>query len=278
MTYQFLKSDENTRFWLEFQVCSSSELGSQKAEAGNSTPGRFSHFNDLPPEIRLQIWGYLIEARTVIVACLDPDHLDEKRQQLARRPKQHPVPALLHVNHETRELALQHYELTFSWKIPYMLVSGSGRPPLKADARVWFNFELDCVLLLGELEPFDSYGFNTPMVYFLKKEDTRKVKHIACAFEELHYGESESEHIFGCLFHILDRFPSAERLLITSTLADLETRHLILPPRDNIIQNPIQKLWWAWINGMSVVTSSLADTQILMIQESELESFIAKQT
>ena len=154
-----------------------------------------------------------------------------------------------------------------------LLASDSKTPPLKSEARVWFNFELDALLLLGDLEPHDYYGFNTPMVYFLRREDTNRVKHIACAFEELHYGEYESEHIFGCLFHILDRFQSVERLLITSTQRDLDTKKLVLScPPDNIIQ----KIWRGWISGATIVTSSLADTQILMIEESDLEPFITR--
>jgi hypothetical protein len=110
------------------------------------------------------------------------------------------------------------------------------------------------------------------MVYFLAKEDTRRVRHVACAFEELHLGVYESEQIFGCLFHIVDRFPAAQRLLVTSTPRDVETRQLVLPSADNVIQ----KLWWGWVHGTSIVTSSLANTQILMIREDDLASFIAE--
>jgi len=94
---------------------------------------------------------------------------------------------------------------------------------------------------------------------------------VACAYEELHLGVYESEHIFGSLFHVVDRFPGAERLLVTSTPRDAEVRHLVLPAADNVIQ----KLWLAWVNGTSVVTSSLASKQILMIREDDLASFIA---
>jgi len=137
---------------------------------------------------------------------------------------------------------------------------------------VWFNFRLDGLLLLGELEPFDAYGFNSPMVYFLRREDARRVRHVAIAYEELHLGVFESEAVFGSLFHVVDRFAGAERLLITATARDAEVQHLDLlrPAVDNVIQ----KLWFAWINGTSIVTS-LANKQILMIREEELPGFVA---
>jgi hypothetical protein len=139
---------------------------------------------------------------------------------------------------------------------------------------VWFNFALDTLFFLGELEPFDRYGFSFPAVYFLRREDTARVRHVACAFEELGLGggdgQRESEHVFSCLFHVVDRCPASPRLLISCTPRDLEVRQDFLPASDNVVQ----KLWWAWINGTSVVTSSLAEKQILMVREGDLGSLM----
>lgn len=231
----------------------------------------FTCFADLPTELRLRVWEYLIQPRIIIAACLEADEasLHKKRTQLASRARRPAVPVLLHVNREARELGLKHYALTFAWKTPPMLVT----PPVECGPRVYFNFAADALFLLGDLEPYDGDGFNRPMVYFLRREDTRRVRHIACAFEELHYPELESEQIFGCLFHIVDRFPGAQRLLITSTPQDLEAANPVrrLPSTDNIIQ----KIWHGWIGGTSIVTSSLANTQILMVGEDGLADFIA---
>ena len=155
---------------------------------------------------------------------------------------------------------------------PRLAAPEAGAVPSSGPARVWFNFRLDGLLLLGELEPFDAYGFNSPMVYFLRREDARRVRHVAIAYEELHLGVFESEAVFGSLFHVVDRFAGAERLLITATARDAEVQHLDLlrPAVDNVIQ----KLWFAWINGTSIVTS-LANKQILMIREEELPGFVA---
>ncbi|KAK3387148.1 hypothetical protein B0H63DRAFT_150901 [Podospora didyma] len=279
------RHEEKTKFWLEFQVVSDGleEGGTAstatptatataiRADCGSDTTS-FTCFGALPPELRLKIWECLIQPRIVLAACFDSRFKDRKRAQLESRPCRPSVPVLLQVCHESRTLALRHYELSFSWKLPHRLASSeAGALPAHGEARVWFNFRQDALLLLGELEPFDQYGFNSPMVYFLRKEDTRRVRHVACAFEEMHLGIYESEQIFGSLFHIVDRFPAAQRLLVTITPHDLEVRHLVLPSADNAIQ----KLWWAWING-TTIASSLANTQILMIREDDLASFISE--
>jgi len=271
----YARHDEKTKFWLEFQVISDglSPTSPTLAPAAGTAPlNTFTCFTLLPAELRLKIWEELLQPRIVLAACLDSRFIARKRTQLATRPALPPTPVLLLVCRETRTLALRHYELAFAWKLPPRLASPeAGAVPTRGDARVWFNFRLDALLLLGELEPFDQYGFNSPMVYFLRRDDCRRVRHVACAYEELHLGVYESEHIFGSLFHVVDRFPGAERLLVTSTPRDAEVRHLVLPAADNVIQ----KLWLAWVNGTSVVTSSLASKQILMIREDDLASFIA---
>ncbi|KAK1761425.1 hypothetical protein QBC47DRAFT_28583 [Echria macrotheca] len=284
----YARHDEKTKFWLEFQVISdgfSSTTPSTPSSTtpqttppttttpSTTTPTEFTLFPSLPAELRLKIWEELLTPRVILITCLDSRFLPTKRAQLSHRPSLPPVPILLHICRESRALALRHYELTFAWKLPPRLAApeAGAAGPLSGPARTWFNFRLDCVLLLGELEPFDAYGFNSPMVYFLRKEDTRRVRHVAVAYEELHLGVYEGEHIFGSLFHVVDRFAAAERLLITSTERDAEVRDLVLPAADNVIQ----KLWMAWVSGTSVVTSSLASKQILMIREDELASFIA---
>ncbi|KAK4241403.1 hypothetical protein C8A03DRAFT_30499 [Achaetomium macrosporum] len=263
------RHDEKIEFWLEFQTVHDGLDGGVKGDA------RFTCFSALPTELRLKVWEYLIQPRIVVAACFDSRFKDDKRAQLAQRAKRHSVPVLLHVNHESRTLALRHYELAFAWKIPRRLVGPeTGVLPSSKEARVWFNFRLDALLLLGELEPYDQYGFNSPMVYFLRREDTKRVRHVACAFEELHMSLYESDQVFGSLFHIIDMFPAAQRLLITSTPQDSEVRHLKLPTADNAVQ----KLWSAFMNGTTCVTSSLVNRQILMIREADLADLITGHT
>ncbi|KUI67923.1 hypothetical protein VM1G_03353 [Cytospora mali] len=260
-------------FWVEFQVCSDGHYATPTEQhlqrtATRAPPATFTCFGDLPLELRLKIWEHLLQPRIVIAACFDEECVPEKRAQLARRAKCPPAPVLLHICHETRQLALKHYELAFSWRVPKMLAR-----PRASEAKVWFNFRLDTLFLLGELEPYDSSNINAPMVYFLNRADTHRVRHVACAFEELHFGEIESEQIFGCLFHVLDSFTGVERLLITSTDDDLK-RHTMIGCLPSSTDNVVQKIWWGWINGTSVVTSKMRDKQILMVKEDGLAEFV----
>ena len=268
------REEDERSFWLEFQVCSDGhhDAPAGQSQAAQASPATFTCFGDLPLELRLKVWEYLVQPRIVIAACFDEQRVPEKRAQLARRASHLPAPVLLHICREARQLALKHYELAFSWRVPSMLAR-----PRASEARVWFNFEQDTLFLLGELEPYDSSNINAPMVYFLNRGDTRRVRHVACAFEELHFGEVESEQIFGCLFHAIDSFPGAQRLLITSTDDDLK-RHTMIGCLPSSTDNVVQKIWWGWINGTSVVTSRMRDKQILMVREDGLADFVAEYT
>ncbi|KAK4459932.1 hypothetical protein QBC42DRAFT_111437 [Cladorrhinum samala] len=262
------QDEEKIPFWLEFQVVHD---GLDPPAAADNSEASFTCFGALPPELRLHIWECLIQPRIVAVVSMEPGTQDEKRVQIARRSRKRSTPVLLHVNREARTLALRHYQPAFSWKTPPRLATPeSGVTPAHKDARVWFNFEIDALLLLGDLEPSDHHGFNSPMVYFFRKDDTCRVRHVACAFEEIHLSLYESDHIFGTLFHVIDRFPNAERLLVTTTPRDRETRNLVLPTTNNVLQ----KLWCAFINGTTSVNTILANKQIIMLKEDDLASFI----
>ncbi|KAM5355611.1 hypothetical protein ACJ41O_002257 [Fusarium nematophilum] len=260
----------NPRFWLEFRTFDDG-LSSAGKEASSPAPfTAFPQFAQLPPELRLRIWSYLIQPRIVVVCCLQRDErLAERRQELDSRSHGRAAPVLLHINRESRYLALQHYEVSFAWRISKLL----SDTPVSAPARVWFNFALDAVYLAGELEAYDSYGFNSPMVYFLRREDTRRVRHVACVLGELGYPRQESDQVFGCLWHIVDGFPAVERLLLTVGEGDEEaTRGSKLMSPDNVMQ----KIWSGWLGGSTTETSSrMADKQMLLIQEEDLADFVA---
>ncbi|WYZ37349.1 hypothetical protein EsH8_II_000855 [Colletotrichum jinshuiense] len=280
----------SSKFWLEFSLFDDG-LDSPAAAALTTLP-RFHRFPDLPPEIRLKIWSYLVAPRVVTACCFERDgRLPARREAFARRsaaaaaaswPSPRPAadpaagptvfnptcPVILLVCRESRAVGLGHYELAFGWKISALL----SETPIARPPRAWFNFRLDALYLVGELEAYDQYGFNSPMVYFLRREDTRRVRHVACAFEELHYPEQESDQIFGCLWHVVDRFSGARRLMVAVTPRDEEAMHgSLMLSTDNVMQ----KIWNGWILGTTVTSSSLADTQILLVKEADLADVMA---
>ncbi|KAK8862906.1 hypothetical protein PGQ11_009141 [Apiospora arundinis] len=232
------------RFRIKFQVYRDGSRGPAASSTTNDDDvddqslTTFTLFSSLPPELRLKIWDFAASVpRIVLASCItqgldaegEGDHGATEQQQLRELSSRRAcrfVPAVLHANHESRTRALEHhYSLTFSWKVPHVFAStyhhqninnnahdrppeeGGNGPPTWSQPRVYFNFERDALYLLGELEPYDSFGFNSPMTYFLRKEDTARVRCVAVAFSALKYGETGSQQIFGSLFHVVDRFP-----------------------------------------------------------------------
>lgn len=278
----------NPKFWLEFRTSDDGMASLPRDSTLTPACTHFPQFAQLPPEIRLKVWSYLVQPRIVVACCLrradDDDAADDialhqaqlanRRGELSRRTTRGAaVPALLHINRESRALGLRHYELTFGWRISKLLSdTPTSRPP-----RIYFNFALDALLLTGELEAFDSYGFNSPMVYFLRREDTFRVRHVACAFRELGYPDQESDQIFGCLWHVVDRFPAAERLLLTVGEGDEERLGGAAGCRMLSADNVVQKLWSGWMSGTTVTSSRMANKQMLLVREEGLMEFVASQ-
>lgn len=274
----------NPKFWLEFRTFSTGNVS--KSAENEEEEASFPQFARLPPELRIKIWALSIQPRTVISCCLHrPDEdvdgqlLQARKDELqGKSTREYAVPALLHVNREARSEGLRHYELTFGWCISKML----SDTPTSAPPRTYFNYDLDCLLLTGELEAYDSYGFNSPMVYFMRQKDTNRVRHVACSFKELGYPEQESDQIFGCLWHVVDRFPRAERLLLTVEEGDEERlgwggKKLLDERGADEDVNVMQKIWSGWMSGTTVTGSTMANKQMLMVREEELMEFVARQ-
>jgi hypothetical protein len=221
------------RFKIKFHVHSDGLGGAE--ESSNKV---FHKFRDLPPELRLKIWECLLAPRIIAISCIDSDEpQDESSLNIQDRQESPPlVPVLLHVNHESRTLALAHYELAFGWKVPLVLSATDHASALLlssstrwSDPHVYFSFAHDSLLLLGELELYDAVSVqHSPMTYFLRKEEAARVRSVAVAFRALGYGESGPQQIFGSLFHVVDRFrPKDGRVLVCVTPAD-EVTHALL--------------------------------------------------
>lgn len=254
------------KLWLEFRTFDDGLSAHAHATPPFTT---FPQFAQLPTELRLKIWSCLVQPRVVVVCCLQKGRqVEQRRQELRRRTRGAGTPVLLHVNRESRYVGLRHYEATFSWKISSIVTD----TPASRPAQVYFNFALDALYLTGELEAFDTNGFNLPMVYFLRREDTRRVRHVACAFAELGYPEQESDQVFGCLWHVVDRFKGVGRLLLTVGEADEEQmKGCLLRSTDNVMQ----KIWNGWMAGTTVTNSTMANKQMLLVKEDDLAEFVA---
>ncbi|KAK2057605.1 hypothetical protein LY76DRAFT_546293, partial [Colletotrichum caudatum] len=276
------------KFRIDFSVLDDG-LDPAAADSPDSPP-RFHRFPDLPPEIRLKVWSCLVAPRVVAACCLERDDRLPARSVPApckpssssssSPPSSEPVmvfnptcPVILLVCRESRALGLAHYELAFSWLVPLSFTPGGADPyphphPSAAAARpprAWFNFRLDALYLAGALDPRDRYGFDTPVVRFLRPRDARRVRRLACAFSALRYPERGPDPAFGCLWHVVDRFPRARRLV------------LAVAPRDEEAMRPnvVRRVWDGWVRGTTVTTARVADTQVLLVREADLADVMA---
>lgn len=102
-------------------------------------------FNDLPLEIRAQIWEFTVEPRTVEVRVLDGGRPTERLVSTT------PVPASLQVCHEARNMAL--YKQSFS-------------ELCDAQRYVWLNLDIDMVSIGKTL--FRSFRAVHPSIRRLK--------------------------------------------------------------------------------------------------------------
>ncbi|KAI8963357.1 hypothetical protein F5Y11DRAFT_319551 [Daldinia sp. FL1419] len=278
--------------------------------------GAFPFFPRLPPELRHNIWDFLLAPRLIAVSCIDEENPRRDDEELRSFPDlQHPlprtVPVLLLVNREARSIALRRYEPAFAWKIPYVFVSNSpsyghgvGAAAASAAAwsppSVWFDYARDALYLIGELEPCDTFGFNSPMTYFLRREDARRVRRLVIAFGALGYGEAGSQHIFGALFHVVDRFTGVEGKVFVSVVPRDEFTHTLIGGEGPLVRsqeearsgggessasasavprhelrdegNVVQRVWTDWYNS----TAALASMHFKLVWERDLPDHIAQ--
>jgi len=105
----------------------------------NDTETKFSSFRKLPTELRLKIWGYAIPATRIVkvVKNENPSKItifqDPDGMHSGRCSRSYVIlsvtPAVLHICHESRVLALQHYALAFHKMLD--------------DRPIYLNFETD---------------------------------------------------------------------------------------------------------------------------------------
>jgi hypothetical protein len=254
---------------LVFQVVhdGNNDAGDDDNNNDNST---FTCFPALPAELRLLTWEYLIQPRIVVVAYFNPRREYLERAQLWRQPRKPAIPALLHVNHESRALALRHYEQAFFWKYP----GASGRSKDPKNPHAWFNFGLDALYFLGGLDVHGLHGYTNPLVHGFDSNDLGRVRHVATTFKALRNTLHPSDQRYGMLFFTVRSFTSAQRLLIATWPQDAAelTPLPALPTTGGMLLD----LWAKFEEGMTCVTSELEGKQMLMLREEDLAGFLAE--
>jgi hypothetical protein len=254
--------DSETGHKLLFQVVH--DGNDDAADDGNNNT--FTCFPALPPELRLHIWEYLIQPRVVLVAYFDPGITDLAHSELRRQPYKPAIPALLHVNHESRALALRHYEQTFSWMTP-----GAFRVTRPKDYHAWFNFGLDTLYFLN------VHGQHAPFVHGFDSNDLGRVRHVAFAFEALRWTpyQSEPPEGYGMLSSVGQMFSSAQRLLITTWQQDAAG---LWPPRPPfpVSSIPLLLIWSKFMAGTTWSTRKLQGKPVFMLWADDLAGFIAE--
>jgi hypothetical protein len=102
----------------------------------HSQSNEFHLFPKLPPELRRKIWHYGLPGPRV----MSFDFVQRSRQSMPHFEANYGPPPLLHVCHESREVALESYELIFRSR-------GSSRPPF------YFDLKRDTLCFTMETTP-----------------------------------------------------------------------------------------------------------------------------
>ncbi|EFX05753.1 hypothetical protein CMQ_3822 [Grosmannia clavigera kw1407] len=221
-------------FWLEFDALEQEAVEPLPPGA----PTSLRQFGQLPAEIRLQVWAAALrqQRRVITVTChsADSTYLSGVPGQCVydRMSPQRWSPALLPVLFRVSREALADLA-----EAPARIFTAGHQPVSSPETRdrpqhsltsipkntyrrpgghgCLFNFETDVLLLQGDLEPHDDAA-TTSMVYFLSRDDTRRVRHVACSAIALGVGRLQPELLFARLFPIVDRFHIVDRLVVVT--------------------------------------------------------------
>lgn len=129
-------------------------------------PKTFHLFSHLPPELRRKIWRHALPSpRTMSI-----DFIQRAHHPTPRFESNHPPPVLLHVCHESREVALGNYELTFR-------AHGPAAP--SAPGGFYFDFRGDTLCFTRETMPLRIVLFLEDMC----PSDVAKVRYLAVGTE-----------------------------------------------------------------------------------------------
>jgi 2EXR family len=122
----------------------------------------FPYFSKLPPELRRKIWRHALPGPRVV----NFDFIYRPRQPMPHFEANYGAPTLLHVCHESREVALESYELLFQSK-------ESSRPA------IYFDLKRDTLCFTLETIPIRIVLFLEDM----PRADIRRVRYLAVGTE-----------------------------------------------------------------------------------------------
>ena len=276
------------KIWLEFRTYDDGHQDEQQSK--ETTRHSFPQFSQLPPELRLKIWSYLVQPRVVVACCLyNDDNLQRRRQNLDRLSRGSNTPAILQINRESRSVGLNHYEPTFGTnetELAPWRPDPNYLPPARP-ATIWFNFELDTLWLNGEVNTNDletpadwSYWYGLPLLRFLKPEDTARIRNVACAVSELGWPRDGTMQIMPRLWSIFRRFPLAQHVPLTVGRADdariegAKERHLTDMWGQPAVHSEMDTAWNGWLTGTTVMVSVGDGRKVLLVREEDLSEFL----
>jgi hypothetical protein len=119
-------------------------------------PKMFHLFSRLPPELRRKIWRHALPSPRI----MSIDFIQRPRHSIPQFESNHPPPVLLQVCHESREVALESYELVFRAQGPVgpSQATSTGTPTAAAGAGAgsggfYFDFRGDTLCFTRETMP-----------------------------------------------------------------------------------------------------------------------------
>ena len=141
-------------------------MGKSQSKIRSKKPkGDFYLFSRLPAEIRLQIWEAVLPSRIINIHAIkgrwhwSEFHGSSRRVTNWTHPFEHiwvdkvPVPNILHVNRESREVGLRHYQLLFDSNPRPSRDAVEFRMPQTTSGRPIFIFESPAMIYCKSILP-----------------------------------------------------------------------------------------------------------------------------
>ncbi|KAG9239776.1 hypothetical protein BJ875DRAFT_2952, partial [Amylocarpus encephaloides] len=175
---------------LSHRRCKPSRQGANRDQQGAKT---FHQFNSLPIELRRNIWDQAASVGRIVEIKVKIEYSKYSHHSRGLRfSSKTPVPALLHVNAEAREIGLNYWQL--SMKSHYF------------EARIYINFKKD-IVYFGDVNLTTFEWSLATLIRDVPESELAKINHLAVTQELWNY---RSE----CNIHILPDFGNLKRITL----------------------------------------------------------------